>query len=172
LGKRTLLDACLPRAAGFDATQRKEGVFDMKRSLFIAVCVSAVLLLPMNASAATVTPFTATTTETGGSPGWAVPGVDPSLMPSGCCQYRDAVLNLTWSGDIVGTSVIVFSRAADNIWGTETLTTADGTWENSIQGKIIPGYGFVGQFVGHGPNGATIQGTVDLNVVQGEIRTP
>jgi hypothetical protein len=130
----------------------------MKRSLFIAVCVSAVLLIPMNASAATVAPFTATTTETGGAPGWHVPSVDDTLMPSGCCQYRDAVLNLTFSGALVGTSVIVFSRAADNIWGQETLTTAQGTWENSIQGKIIPGYGFVGQVVGHGPNGATIQG--------------
>jgi hypothetical protein len=110
--------------------------------------------------------------ETGGSPGWHVPGFDDAVMPSGCCQYRDSVLNLTFSGGLVGTSVIVFSRAGDFVWGKETLTTAQGTFANSIQGTVITGYGLSDSSLATGRTERRSRQRLTLNVVHGEIRTP
>lgn len=145
----------------------------MKHSILILTCLVAALL-PTSGSAATVTPFTATVTGGQTLSGWQVPGVDPGLMPdpSECCQWRDAVFSFTWSGDIVGTSIAVISRADNNIWGKETLTTAAGTWEIRFEGEVISGYGAVGKFVGKGTDGTIIQGTFDRNIRQGEILNP
>ena len=82
------------------------------------------------------------------------------------------MLAFAWSGDIVGSSDVVFSRADNNIWGQETLTTATVTWHVNLRGEVVCRYRAAGTFVGQGSDGSVIRGTFDQNVRQGEILNP